>query len=42
MLSHGHWDHAGAMLSAIGMIRGRNGGVDVPYDAHPECSARAA
>lgn len=35
MLSHGHWDHAGAMLSAIGLIRLHNGGVDVPYYAHP-------
>ena len=35
MLSHGHWDHAGAMLSAIGLIRMHNGGVNVPYYAHP-------
>ena len=35
MLSHGHWDHAGAMLLALGMIRGRNGGKSVPYYAHP-------
>ncbi len=35
MLSHGHWDHAGAMLLALGMIRGRNGGRKVPYYAHP-------
>ncbi|MBI3433731.1 MAG: MBL fold metallo-hydrolase [Proteobacteria bacterium] len=34
-LSHGHWDHAGAMLLALGMIRARNGGRDVPYYAHP-------
>ena len=26
MLSHGHWDHAGAMLLALTMIRSRNGG----------------
>ena len=35
VLSHGHWDHAGAMLLALGMIRGRNGGRDVPFYAHP-------
>lgn len=35
VLSHGHWDHSGAMLLALGMIRGRNGGRTVPYYAHP-------
>lgn len=35
VLSHGHWDHAGAMLLALGMIRGRNGGRRIPYYAHP-------
>jgi 7,8-dihydropterin-6-yl-methyl-4-(beta-D-ribofuranosyl)aminobenzene 5'-phosphate synthase len=35
VLSHGHWDHAGAMLLALGLIRSRNGGRDVPYYAHP-------
>jgi 7,8-dihydropterin-6-yl-methyl-4-(beta-D-ribofuranosyl)aminobenzene 5'-phosphate synthase len=35
VLSHGHWDHAGAMLLALGMIRGRNGARKVPYYAHP-------
>ncbi|WMT73327.1 MBL fold metallo-hydrolase [Bradyrhizobium sp. Ash2021] len=35
VLSHGHADHAGAMLLALGMIRGRNGGRDVPFYAHP-------
>ena len=35
VLSHGHWDHAGAMLLALGMIRSRNGGREVPYYAHP-------
>jgi 7,8-dihydropterin-6-yl-methyl-4-(beta-D-ribofuranosyl)aminobenzene 5'-phosphate synthase len=35
VLSHGHWDHAGAMLLALGMIRGRNGGRDVPFYVHP-------
>src|SRR5690242_4625765 len=35
VLSHGHADHAGAMLLALGMIRGRRGGRDVPFYAHP-------
>lgn len=35
VLSHGHWDHAGAMLLALGMIRSRNGGARVPFYAHP-------
>ena len=35
MLSHGHWDHCGAMLLALTMIRARNGGRAVPYYAHP-------
>lgn len=35
VLSHGHWDHAGAMLLALGMIRSRNGGKAVPFFAHP-------
>lgn len=36
VLSHGHWDHAGAMLLALTMIRARNGGKDVAYHAHPD------
>jgi 7,8-dihydropterin-6-yl-methyl-4-(beta-D-ribofuranosyl)aminobenzene 5'-phosphate synthase len=35
VLSHGHWDHSGAMFSALGAIRARNGGSKVPYYAHP-------
>ena len=35
VLSHGHWDHAGAMLLALNMIRSRNGGRKIPYYAHP-------
>ena len=35
-LSHGHWDHAGAMLRALQLIRDRNGGREVPYFAHPD------
>lgn len=36
VLSHGHWDHAGAVLLALNMIRGRNGGKEIPYYAHPD------
>lgn len=35
VLSHGHWDHCGAMLRALQMIRLRNGGRDVPTYMHP-------
>jgi 7,8-dihydropterin-6-yl-methyl-4-(beta-D-ribofuranosyl)aminobenzene 5'-phosphate synthase len=35
VLSHGHWDHSGAMFSALGAIRSRNGQRPVPYYAHP-------
>ena len=35
MLSHGHWDHSGAMFLALDAIRARNGGCEVPYYAHP-------
>src|SRR5664280_1383163 len=35
MLSHGHWDHAGAMLLALSMMRSRNGGRKIPFYAHP-------
>jgi 7,8-dihydropterin-6-yl-methyl-4-(beta-D-ribofuranosyl)aminobenzene 5'-phosphate synthase len=35
VLSHGHWDHAGAMLRAIEMIQLRNGGREVATYMHP-------
>jgi len=35
VLSHGHWDHSGAMFLALHAIRARNGGCAVPYYAHP-------
>lgn len=35
VLSHGHWDHCGAMLRALQMIRQHNGGRDVPTYMHP-------
>lgn len=36
VLSHDHWDHGGAMLKALQIIRDRNGGKRVPYYAHPD------
>lgn len=35
VLSHGHWDHGGALLKALAMIRGANGGRRVPVYMHP-------
>ncbi|MBK7315829.1 MBL fold metallo-hydrolase [Candidatus Aalborgicola defluviihabitans] len=35
VLSHGHWDHSGAMLKALDMIQIRNGGEAVPTYMHP-------
>ncbi len=35
MLSHGHWDHAGGLPRAIGMIVQANGGRAVPLFLHP-------
>ena len=34
-LSHGHWDHAGGMLEALGLVRAANGGRPVPTFMHP-------
>jgi len=42
VLSHGHWDHGGAMLQALQMIRDRNGGKRVPYYAHPDMFRKRA
>lgn len=36
VLSHGHWDHCGAMLRALEMIQLRNGGRAVPTWMHPD------
>ena len=36
VLSHGHWDHAGAILLALNMIRTRNGRDTIPFYGHPE------
>ena len=35
VLSHGHWDHSGAMLRALEMIQLKNGGHAVPTYMHP-------
>ena len=36
VLSHGHWDHGGGMLTALDMIRAGDGRRRVPYHAHPD------
>lgn len=36
VLSHGHWDHAGAMLRALQIARDRNGGRAIPCYMHPD------
>jgi 7,8-dihydropterin-6-yl-methyl-4-(beta-D-ribofuranosyl)aminobenzene 5'-phosphate synthase len=35
VLSHGHWDHAGAMLRALDLVLLGNGGRDLPTYMHP-------
>ncbi|MDX8539872.1 MAG: MBL fold metallo-hydrolase [Mesorhizobium sp.] len=42
MLSHGHWDHAGAMPRALQMITMGNGGRPVPTYMHPDMFALRA
>jgi 7,8-dihydropterin-6-yl-methyl-4-(beta-D-ribofuranosyl)aminobenzene 5'-phosphate synthase len=42
MLSHGHWDHAGAMPRALQMITLANGGKNVPVYMHPDMFASRA
>ena len=36
VLSHGHWDHAGALLLALNTIRQKNGGQSIPFYGHPD------
>ena len=36
VLSHGHWDHGGAMLRALDLARDRNGGKDIACYMHPD------
>jgi 7,8-dihydropterin-6-yl-methyl-4-(beta-D-ribofuranosyl)aminobenzene 5'-phosphate synthase len=42
VLSHGHWDHAGAMPRALQMITQTNGGKRVPVYMHPAMFALRA
>ncbi len=42
VLSHGHWDHGGAMPRVLQMITLANGGRPVPTYTHPEMFARRA
>ncbi len=42
VLSHGHWDHAGAMPRALQMITQDNGGKAVPVYMHPDMFALRA
>jgi 7,8-dihydropterin-6-yl-methyl-4-(beta-D-ribofuranosyl)aminobenzene 5'-phosphate synthase len=42
VLSHGHWDHCGAMPRALQMITQENGGNNVPVYMHPEMFAQRA
>jgi 7,8-dihydropterin-6-yl-methyl-4-(beta-D-ribofuranosyl)aminobenzene 5'-phosphate synthase len=42
VLSHGHWDHAGGLTTALALIRERNGGRAVPYYMHPGISGNGA
>jgi 7,8-dihydropterin-6-yl-methyl-4-(beta-D-ribofuranosyl)aminobenzene 5'-phosphate synthase len=36
VLSHGHWDHGGAMLRALDLARDRNGAQDIACYMHPD------
>jgi 7,8-dihydropterin-6-yl-methyl-4-(beta-D-ribofuranosyl)aminobenzene 5'-phosphate synthase len=42
VLSHGHWDHGGAMPRALQMMMQENGGKNVPVYMHPEMFALRA
>jgi metal-dependent hydrolase (beta-lactamase superfamily II) len=42
MLSHGHWDHAGAMPRTLQMMTLANGGRRVPTYMHPDMFASRA
>lgn len=36
VISHGHWDHAGALFAALQLIRAGRGDVRVPIHMHPD------
>jgi 7,8-dihydropterin-6-yl-methyl-4-(beta-D-ribofuranosyl)aminobenzene 5'-phosphate synthase len=40
VLSHGHFDHTGAVLAALDAIRNRNGGGRTPVYLHPKMFGR--
>lgn len=42
VLSHGHFDHVGAVLVALDAVRSRNGGLRVPLYLHPGMFCRRA
>jgi 7,8-dihydropterin-6-yl-methyl-4-(beta-D-ribofuranosyl)aminobenzene 5'-phosphate synthase len=42
VLSHGHWDHGGAMLRALELIRDRDGGEEIPCYVHPDMFRKRA
>ncbi len=42
VLSHGHWDHAGGLLTALQLIRESNGGQAVELSLHPGMFRRRA
>ncbi|HKI65238.1 MAG TPA: MBL fold metallo-hydrolase [Burkholderiales bacterium] len=42
VLSHGHWDHAGGLLTAIESISGHRGAGEVPCYVHPGMFAQRA
>ena len=42
VLSHGHWDHAGALLLALNLIHKRKGHGEIPFYGHPDMFHRRA
>jgi 7,8-dihydropterin-6-yl-methyl-4-(beta-D-ribofuranosyl)aminobenzene 5'-phosphate synthase len=42
MLSHGHWDHCGALLKALALVRQRRDGAAIPTHMHPGMYATRA
>lgn len=41
VLSHGHWDHAGAIVKALDLIRSDGTGRRIPVHMHPGMFAGA-
>ena len=42
VLSHGHWDHTGGLVTAVESIARRRGAGEVPCYVHPEMFAQRA